>query len=218
VKRSKTNSRPQSGLLLEIPGIAIDRDTNERTHVTGPSVATLGARRGRPRKFSTPSRAITLTLPEHVIDALGALDPDLSRAVVRVTQPELAKRPRPLAELAKFGQRAVIVVTPTRTLEVRTGVTLIPMPDGRALISFDHPFSVAELELTIEDALDDRGLSRTDRAVFMSIAHILRAARRSKDVTLRQRHIIVLESRRPRGSVKSKGRSRGASSQSGTQA
>jgi hypothetical protein len=165
---------------------------------------TLGPRRGRPRKFMAPSRAVTLTLPDHVIEALSALDADLSRAIVRLTQPELAKRPHAPAELIRFGQRAVIVVNPTRTLELRTGVTLVPLPDGRALISFDEPLTPAALELTIEDALDDRTLSRADRTVFQAIADILRSARRSTDVTLQRRSIIVLESRRPGRSAKSK--------------
>ena len=156
----------------------------------------LGRRRGRPRKFQAPSRAITLTLPDHVIDALGALDPDLSRAVVRLVQPELGKRPHPPAELARFGQRAVIVVNPSRTLEEKTGVSLVPLPDGRALISFERLRTIAELELTIADAIDDYRLSRADQATFKAIEQILRAARRSKDVTLQQRSIIVLESRR----------------------
>ena len=69
------------------------------------AVTGLTRRRGRPRKFLAPSRAITLTLPEHVIDALHAVDADLSRAVVRLTQPELAKRPHAPAELARYGQR-----------------------------------------------------------------------------------------------------------------
>lgn len=156
----------------------------------------LARRRGRPRKFLAPSRAITLTLPDHIIDALGALDPDLSRAVVRLTQPELAKRSHAPAELAQYGQRAVIVVNPTRTLEQRAGVSLVPLPDGRALISFERIRTIADLELTIADALDDHQLSRSDQATFKAIEEILRSARRSKDVTLQQRSIIVLESRR----------------------
>ena len=144
-----------------------------------------------------PSRAVTLTLPDRVLAALRAIDSDLGRAIVRLTQSELAMQPHAPAELIRFGQRAVIAVRPTRTLEVRTGVTLVPLPDGRALISFDEPLSPADLELTIEDALDDRALSRRDRAVFKAIAEILRAARRSTDVTLQRRNIIVLESRRP---------------------
>src|SRR4029079_10046721 len=120
-----------------------------------PTRATIPApRRGRPRKFAVPSRAVTLTLPEHVIQALERLDLDLSRAVVRVTQPEIRKLPHPAAELSTFGHRAVIVVNPTRTLERRTGVMLVPLSDGRALISFDESMTPARLELTIEDALE----------------------------------------------------------------
>jgi hypothetical protein len=150
-------------------------------------------RRGRPRKFARPSRAVTLTLPEEVIDALARLDADVSRAIVRLAQPEMAKRPHAPAELAAFGRRAVIVVTPTRTLEQRTGVLLVPLSDGRALISFDEPLSVAQLELRIRDAVEDSRLSRADAEIFESIGQLLRDARHAPDVTVQQRHIIVLE-------------------------
>jgi hypothetical protein len=152
-------------------------------------------RRGRPRKFARPSRAVTLTLPEEVIEALAAVDTDLSRAVVRVTQPEMAKRPHPAAELTAFGRHAVIVVNPSRTLERRTGVVLVPLSDGRALISFDDPMSIAKLELSIQDAIDDPLLGEADARVFHGIGRILREARRSAGVTLHQRNIIVIETR-----------------------
>ena len=152
-------------------------------------------RRGRPRKFGAPSRAVTLTLPEHVIRALERVDHDLSRAVVRVAQPELRKQPHPAAELSTFGKRAVIVVNPTRTLEQRTGVVLVPLSDGRALISFDESMTTARLELQIEDALEEPGLPAQDAAVFAGIRELLKQARRSSSVTLSQRHIIVLERR-----------------------
>jgi hypothetical protein len=155
-------------------------------------------RRGRPRKFTGPSRAVTLTLPEHVIAALAAIDRDLSRAVVRVTQPELGKGPHPSAELAAFGRHAVIVVRPSRTLERRTGVVLVPLPDGRALISFDEPKTVPELELQLQDLLEDPHLVGADRRIFEQISRLLRDARRSTAVTVRRHNIIVLESVRPR--------------------
>ena len=154
-------------------------------------------RRGRPRKFIAPSRAVTLTLPEDVLAALDAIDHDLSRAVVRVTQPHMAKRPHPPAEVATFGRRGVIVVNPSRTLEERTGILLVPLSDGRALISFDEPMTIARLELRIQDALEDQELPPEDARIFKSIEDILKTARRSGDVTLQQRHIIVLESNRP---------------------
>ena len=152
--------------------------------------------RGRPRKFTSPSRPVTLTLPLQVIAALRTVDADLSRAVVRLAQPAVTPRPRPPAELVTFGRRAVIIVNPTRTLERRTGVGLVPLPDGRALISFDQPTTPAALELMIADALEDRQLPAADRAVFEAILNILRNARRASDVSLRQSNIIVLEGRK----------------------
>lgn len=159
-------------------------------------VRVVAPRRGRPRKFTSPSRAVTLTLPEEVIDTLSAIDSDLSRAVVRIAQPQLAKRPHPPAELTPFGRRAVIVVNPSRTLEERTGVVLVPLSDGRALISFDEPMSIAALELRIQDAIDDPRMSEGDAEVFAEVGRLLRDARRATDITVEARHIIVLESRR----------------------
>jgi hypothetical protein len=88
------------------------------------------------------------------------------------------------------------VVNPSRTLEQRTGVELLHLPDGRALIAFDQAHSIADLELVIADALEGAGLARADRAVFAGIGEILRNARRSRDVALLQRNVIVLETRR----------------------
>jgi hypothetical protein len=162
---------------------------------SGVSVSSaLKRRRGRPRKFEAPSRAVTLTLPESVLAALSAIHQDISRAVVHLTQRRAASKPKPMAELSIFGRNAVITVRPTPSLEKRAGVHLVPLPDGRALISFEQPHTIAELELTLQDALEDRSLTGEDRAVFEAIVAILKDARRSRDVTLHRRNIIVLES------------------------
>ena len=164
------------------------------------ATGTLAApRRGRPRKFTEPSRAVTLTLPVTVIDALAAIDPDISRAVVRIAQPQLTRRRQLPAELASFGRHSVIVVTPSRTLARRMGVELVPLPDGRALISFERSTTPASLELRINDALDDAALPASDREILGAIAGILREARRSANVVLKQPNIIMLETApRPR--------------------
>jgi hypothetical protein len=154
----------------------------------------VAPRRGRPRKFAGPSRAVTLTLPDHILDSLAAIDPDLSRAIVRLAEPTASKRLRPSAELAAFGRHAVIVVHPSRTLERRTGVVLVPLPDGRALISFGESQTVPELELQLQDLLEDPQLTAADQRIFEEISHILRDARRSRAVSIRRHHIIVFES------------------------
>jgi hypothetical protein len=150
--------------------------------------------RGRPRKFAAPSRAVTLTLPEWVLSALSDVHQDLSKAVVQLLQRRPRQKARPLAELSIFGRNAVITVRPTPSLERRAGVRLVPLPDGRALLSFDQPTSIADLELTLHDALEDEELPGADREVFEAIIGILKEARRSRDITLHRRNIIVLES------------------------
>ena len=167
----------------------------------------LRPRRGRPRKFDTPSRAITLTLPEDVIAALHGVHPDVSRAVVRIAQREGAPPPRPPAELSRFGRRAVILVNPSPVLE-STGVVLVPLGDGRALISFDETMTTTRLELTLRDTLDEGRLSPEDERLFKAVADLLKGARQSKNVELHQRQIIVLESVKRRPTARAADRSR----------
>ena len=155
---------------------------------------TTSARRGRPRKYPAPSRAVTLTLPEDVIEALTTSDPDLSRAIVRLAPTKAAQSARP-AELCHFGSHAVIVVSPTRTLEKLAGVELVPLPDGRALIAFPASKTAADLELLLEDALDGPALTSADRSIFDSILEVIRVARRSDQFALVHRSIIVFETR-----------------------
>lgn len=154
--------------------------------------------RGRPRKFAEPTRAVTLTLPESVLATLTAVHKDISRAIVQLTV-RRRRHKHPLAELVTFGGNAVITVRPTPSLEERAGVRLVPLPDGRALLSFDQPASIADLELTLSDALEDPQLPRADRQVFEAIVGILKDARRSRDITLHSRNIIVLEANGARG-------------------
>jgi hypothetical protein len=168
--------------------------------------STLRRRPGRPRKFAAPSRAVTVTLPDDVIEVLRGVDQDVSRAVARIAARHQSNHGRPAAELSVFGRRAVITVRPTPTLERRTGISLVPLTDGRALISFDQPTTIEELELLLYDALEDPHLAADDRRLFQEIASILKHARRSRDVTLLRRTIIVLES--PRAMRLMHGRSR----------
>jgi hypothetical protein len=154
--------------------------------------AVLRRPRGRPRKFDEPTRVVSLTLPESAIAHLAETHGDLGRAVVTLIDRTKASPKRPAAELVVFGNQAVISVQVTPSLEERVGVTLVPLPDGRALLSFDAPQTVADLELSISDALDDPTLGSGDRLIFDSIRGILRDARQAPDVTLLRRSIIVL--------------------------
>ena len=164
------------------------------------AIKLIKARRGRPQKFGRPSRALTLTLPDDVIEALGDVDNDLSRAVVRLSQPLLTDVvARPPAELSKYGDSAVIVIKPLAALNRMPGVSLVPLPDGRALISLRDAMSVHEFELQLGDAIDGgTDMEPWERSAMSSIREILKSARQSKGITVHQRSSIVLQSTRHR--------------------
>lgn len=153
---------------------------------------TAKPRRGRPLKFNRPARAVALTLPDDVVDVLRAADDDLSRAVVRLAAP-LATRPAPApAEVARVGSGAVIIVPPDKALASVPGVELVPLIDGRALISLDNGWSVPEFELALRDRLDDttRPLTVRTRELFQSLCRILQRARQSGGVHTRRIMVV----------------------------
>jgi hypothetical protein len=160
----------------------------------------LKARPGRPRKFGRAARAVTVTLPEDVLASLTSIDADLGRAIVTIAErkrPRQSRRTVP-AELSSYGRHAVIVVTPVRALKRLPGVELVPIGNGRALISLEHPHSISQLELSIRDALDRNNVPVGERRALEAVAAILRGARTSHQVRLEERTIIVLEAARRR--------------------
>jgi hypothetical protein len=151
------------------------------------------SRRGRPSKFGRPAHPVTVTLPDDVVTAFRALDSDLSRAIVHAAETTARHAAGPSVTLAHYGRNAVIVVTPNRVVDRLPGVALVPLPDGRALISLDKDTSIAEFEVRLRDALADTDTTAADRESLEAIVAILRGARHSADVQVRQRNIIVLE-------------------------
>jgi len=154
---------------------------------------------GRPRKFGRPSRAVTVTLPEDVLKRLGGLDTDIGRAIVALVEHK-AMRARTVkpAEIATYGNHSVIIVSPVNALKRIDGVQLVPIGNGRALISLERTHSVPQFELRLGDALARGDVSELERETLGAIADILRQTRRSRRVLLEERTIIVFETKRQR--------------------
>jgi hypothetical protein len=158
---------------------------------------------GRPMKYGRASRAVTLTLPEDVIERLHAIDGDLGCAIVALAERQAQSRRVGAArlhrpEVAVYGNHAVIVVHPAKPLRRLPGVQLVPIGSGRALISLAPHYSVQQLELDLRDAIDRADTGPAERDALIALAGILRDSRRSRRVTLEARTIIVLESKRSR--------------------
>jgi hypothetical protein len=154
-------------------------------------------RRGRPLKFGRPAQPVTLTLPDDVVAALRHLDGDLGRAIVRLAQPPVsAVLPHAPVELSYWGRSAIIVIRRCRTLQDTPGVELIPLPDGRFLISLDPSVGPAGLEGILRNALQVKGIPKDDRDILDALATVLRSARQMSGIDVRERSILVLESQR----------------------
>lgn len=154
---------------------------------------------GRPQKYGRPSRAVTVTLPDDVLTRLSGVDADLGRAIVAVVERSRARAHaiKP-AEITTYGNHAVIIVTPVPALKRIEGVQLVPIGNGRALISLERTHSIPEFELELGDALARAGVSKREKQTLGAIADILRQTRRSRRGTLAERKIIVFESKRQR--------------------
>jgi hypothetical protein len=85
------------------------------------------------------------------------------------------------------------MLTPNRAIEELPGVALVPLPDGRALISLGRETSIAEFEVLVRDALDSDANTADERASLQLLGDLLRSARRSRNVRLSERSIIVFE-------------------------
>jgi len=158
------------------------------------------ARPGRPPKYGRAARAVTITLPVDVLARLSAVHADLGRAIVSLTERGATRRvprTRP-AEVTAFGNHALILVNPQKALKRLPGVQLVPLDNGRALISLHPDYSIPQLELDVRDALDRPGLSAAERELLQEIGKILHGARRARDMAARPRTIIVFERKRRR--------------------
>lgn len=139
-------------------------------------------RLGRPKKYGRPARAVTVTLPEDILKRLSAIHANVGSAIVHLAEQRVPARvpPIPAAEIARYGNHAVIIVTPSRALKRLRGVQLVPIGDGRALISLAPSMSISALELQVRDALERADVQEREREVLKSIADILRRGRASR--------------------------------------
>jgi hypothetical protein len=147
---------------------------------------------------------VAVTLPTDVVDWLEALDSDVGRAIVRLHDqiaPRASRPPRPPApstELVDVGEgRALIIVDP-KLVRGLAGVAAIRFGEGRAFLALEPLWTMADLELSVLDALDRGVADAGRRAALVQFRDQLRAWRTDRSITLAPRTIIVA-GRRPRG-------------------
>ena len=156
-------------------------------------------RRGRPRKFGRPAQLVALTLPTDVVKKLRACDPDLACAIVALAeraaghgtprQPDAARD----VELAAIAARQSLIVVKRSVFKTLPGIHIVPLSGQRAFLALRAGLSMADLELSIADRIDDRAIAPVERRALLQFRARLRAWRRDRTLRFHTRAIIVVE-------------------------
>ena len=155
--------------------------------------------RGRPPKFGRPARLVALTLPEDTIDALKTVNTDLGRAVVTLVDgahggstPIVDQDHGPVTLAHVNDTRALIVIDPKIFREI-PGCALIPFSDSRAFLALEPGRTLADLELSVADRVDEDGLPPSEREALNTLRRSLRDWRRDESLSFHTRSIVLVE-------------------------
>ena len=155
--------------------------------------------RGRPPKFGRPARLVALTLPDDTIDALKTINRDLGRAIVTLvarmhggSTPVVDQVDAPVTLAHVNDTRALIVIDPKIFREI-PGCALIPLSDGRAFLALDQGRTLADLELSVADRVDEDGVPPSERDALNTLRRSLREWRRDESLSFHMRSIVLVE-------------------------
>ena len=150
---------------------------------------------GRPLKFGEPSRPVTLTLPERVLELLSKVDADRARAVTKIADRFAAERggaKRDVEVIPVAPGRAVVLVPDSRNLRSIPWLHLIEIAPARHLLALADKTSIEKLEVTLVDLLElVPGNEKSERKILSALLECLREPRRRQ--TAIKEEIIVLE-------------------------
>lgn len=151
---------------------------------------------GRPPKFREFRRPVTMTLPERILDLLAEIDPDRTRAVVKVTEAVVGSgkghfKPVELVKMAPG--KSLIVVGPSKALRKIPWIKMIEISRTRYLLTMPSGISIEALEIALLDQYHDPEVKRNEleNKIFHDLLNLLGHHRRAK--RLSKAEIIVVE-------------------------
>ena len=151
-------------------------------------------RGGRPAKFAEPSRPVTVTLPERVLQSLDRFDSDRAKAIVKLVESSLGPNEesrKPVAAVKIAAGRAILLVNHCEQLQQLPWLRLIEVAPARHLISIRSGTSVETMELAIRDLLEESPLGKPrEREILQTLMNIIRESRRTK--TTSKEEILVV--------------------------
>jgi hypothetical protein len=139
---------------------------------------------GRPPKFSEPSRPITVTLPERILEKLQKVDSDRAAAITKVTDhfiPDAENRANLLEIVPINDNNGLIVICYSQILAQLPHVQLIEVSPQRYIISMQPGTSVDSFELTLKDIIENKPAKATaELPLLQKLCNILTKIRREQ--------------------------------------
>jgi hypothetical protein len=149
---------------------------------------TAKATGGRPLKYGEPSRPITVTLPESVLQGLEQIHHDRGQAIVKLTAAALnsARTSPPQVEIVEMAERTgLLVVGRCEALMRIPFLHLVEVAPDRFLLALDPGNDFRTLEIAVQDMLDDLpNDANPERELLMQLLAHIRQMRKSARVSM----------------------------------
>ena len=185
---------PPESLKPEAPQTAArgtGRGQTKKPHhaaATSPLESAPGRTLGRPPKFASPSRPITVTLPESTLQGLKCIHPDCGQAIVKLTEAAV-RRSRvghPAVEIVEMAANiGIILVGPSKALRRIPFLHLVEVADSRFLLALDPGHDLSGLEIAIRDMIDDiSGEENGERELLRDLLEAIKQVRKAERVSI----------------------------------
>ena len=153
-------------------------------------------RGGRPPKYLEPCHPVTMTLPERILDQLAEIDPDRSRAVVKVTEAVTGTdkknlNPVDLVEMAPG--ECLIVIGPSKSLRQIPWLKMIEITPARYLLTIPSGTPIEVLEVALRDLFHNPELQKNERenTVMRELLNLIGQQRRN--LRLSKAEILIID-------------------------
>ncbi len=151
--------------------------------------------RGRRPKFDEPRRPVTMILPERTLGQLAAIDPDRTRAIVKLAahHAEGGGGGSQVVKVVSVAPGAgVILVGPLRALRRLASLQLVEVAPGRFLLTIPTGTAIERLEMELMDLLEDLPRAmESERTSLERLRTILGQQRKKKAVSKREFLLIA---------------------------
>lgn len=152
---------------------------------------------GRPRKFAEPSRPVTVTLPENILNKLTLVHSDRALAIAKATEmaTEAADRHTHVVEVVEIEKGAgLILVSPSNSLKRIPWLRMVRVSPARFLLSIPTGTSVDSLEVAIIDLIDNLPEEDKDeRDMLIRLRDMIRSLRHGQSVS--KAEILIVKTR-----------------------